>query len=93
MKLLKLFLFILTAFVFASCGKHSDGTSVWAGGLWLAPLLTGIGTVVFGLLTLTSSTSGTVGKKGNTFNVGYGIFTVCLLIATIVIIWMVNADK
>lgn len=44
----KVILFALTAMFLTSCGKFKDGTSVWAGQLWVIPVVFGI---LGGLLT------------------------------------------
>lgn len=101
----KFFLFILTiaCFTLTSCGKFSDGTSVWQGGLFIIPLLTFVGSVIFFYQAWRSSKSNSkqssyTGTKDNTgnvsiFSMGRFWFGVGLLIATIAIIIMVNSDK
>ncbi len=74
--------------------------SVFGGGLWIIPLLTLAGAVFFGIKTWRSSHSGSVtyhqdGSKTesdkNKLNTGYLVFTVALVVATVVfIIWMYN---
>lgn len=33
------FLFAVTTFILTSCGKFSDGSSVWQGGMWIIPVV------------------------------------------------------
>lgn len=103
-----LLLFILSI-AFISCGKFSDGTSVWQEGLWIAPLLTGLGAAWFGVLTYLSwRKGGTEGyiydekglprwtqddKRFPIYKASHFWFFAGLLLATIAIIWWVNAEK
>lgn len=99
MKLLLAF----TVLLLVSCSKHSDGTSVWAGGLFILPILTLAGAAFFYWKAYKASKSNSTTQHGttiedNTGNVpihktGWFIFSMGLLIATIAIIWMVNSDK
>lgn len=100
MKNLLLFGLILLA----SCGKHRDGTSVWAEGLWLVVALPLIGAVIFLISGYRSSKSGAEQQlpgKGMTdvpgnvsfFKTWQFKFGAALLIATAVIIFLVNRDK
>lgn len=92
----------------ASCGKFSDGTSIWQGGLWAIPTITTIGTIVFLFLAYKASQSGskiqTKDERGVAvtkysdenvpiYKTGYFIFFIGFLIATIAIIITVNAEK
>lgn len=57
---MKQYQFLLVAsgsFLLASCGKFSDGTSVWGGGLGIIPWLTGIGAVACLVIAYLSSKS------------------------------------
>lgn len=98
-KFLLAFLFIITL---ASCGKHSDGTSVWAGMLWILPFITTAATFYFGYKLLKSYQSGSfiITKTGERIDSdkkiidkGWLFFTAFCLVLTIVIIILVNADK
>lgn len=99
---------VIGSFLLASCGKYADGTSVWGGGLFIIPWVTGIGSLVCFYVAYLSSKSnsttqvGTGGPrptvKDNTGNVpitkiGWFWFGVALAVATIIIVIMVNADK
>lgn len=104
-------LFLRIAFVsifLMSCGKFSDGTSVWQGGLWIVPAVTGGASIVFWILTIVEwLKGGTVGwtKKGNIwdytednkkfpiYRASFFVFAIGCTIATIVIFLLVNADK
>lgn len=87
----------------ASCSKHSDGTSVWAGGLWILPIVTLGGMLFFLYKSIMASKSNSTTDVGgrvidNTGNVsfyktGWFVFVVGLFIATVAIIWMVNSDR
>ena len=101
---MKNLLFILTSIFFISCGKHRDGTSVWAEGLWLVVALPLIGAVIFLISGYRSSKSGAeqqlpgqgmVNVPGNvkftkTWQFKFGV---ALLIAAAVIIYFVNREK
>ena len=102
----KLLLFSLMAIFLMSCGKfHDDGTSVWQAGLWIIPVITIIGSIIFGWLTYKSATSGSntydsrgakTGIDGGDvpfYKIGWFYFSAGLFIATIVIVIMVNSDK
>jgi hypothetical protein len=83
------------------CGHYSDGTSVWAGGLFIIPLLEIGGIIVFGGLAYKSWTSGSTGPGGRDpsakrvpiTSIGFFWFAVMLTLALIATIWLVNADK
>ena len=99
----KLILFSLLTVLLMSCGKFSDGTSVWQDGLIIIPLLTGLGSLIFFYIAWLKSKSGSeqqtpTGYKYSDKNVplykiGQFWYSVALAVATIVIIIMVNADK
>jgi hypothetical protein len=104
MKLFKLIAFCVVCFVLQSCGKFADGTSVWQEGLWILPLLTFAGFVIFAVLAFKDWKSGSVvdDKHGNPipskkklkwYNNGYAWFAIFCLVAFIGIIIWVNADK
>lgn len=61
----KFLLFLLTIVGLTSCSKFSDGTSVWAGGLWVIPWLTFSGSLAFFIQTYMAVKSGTEGKVPN----------------------------
>ena len=96
MKSVQLFLVAVMCFTLASCGEQ------WGGGLIIIPILTGLGALFFGYKTFVSSNSGSTQQdrykgtsdvKGNTINKGYLVFTIILVIATIVISIVINSDK
>jgi hypothetical protein len=87
--------------VFASCGHYNDGTSVWAKQLWLAPLFPFLLGCYFIYTAWKSSKSGSKinpmyggGEGGNVpiYKLPRFWFAVVLFVATLVIIWAVNAD-
>ena len=100
---------ISAAFVLTGCAKFDDGTSVWAKELWLAPTLTGIGSLIFGIAAIIGSKSNSTtripGAPGqpdqildNTGNIpiykfGQFWFSVVLALATLVIVLMVSIGK
>jgi hypothetical protein len=94
MKSIQLFLFAMLCLTLASCGEQ------WGGGLFIVPLLTTIGALIFGYKAFISSKSGSTqqtpyGAKegGNVINKGYAIFFVICVVATIIIVAMINSDK
>lgn len=104
MKIIKLFLFAVICLAVAGCGKFRDGSSVWQDGLWILPWLTTLACLFFGYKTYIDWQSGwqqdpadgthTEGKeKLPLYKIPYLYFTLILLVATIVIIWRVNAGK
>lgn len=100
----KLFAFILTATALTGCAKFPDGTSVWAEGLWIIPVLLLTGIVIFGYKAYASSKSNSTqnsrdgGFKDNTGNVpvtksGYFYFAIACVLALIVVVIVVNSSK
>lgn len=88
----------------ASCGHYSDGTSVWSGQMWLAPAaFFGLAGMFF-YMAYRSSKSGSLknplytgGKKEEGGNVPiYQLpvfwFGVVCFVASLIIIWAVNAE-
>ena len=77
--------------------------SIFSGGLWFIPLLTLAGSLLFGYKGYKASKSNSTQQSGtvtndNTGNVpflktGYGIFSIILAVATVVIIIAMNGDK
>lgn len=105
---MKKFLFallsVLTLGLLTGCGKFSDGTSVWQGGLWLVAALPAAGALIFGFLGFKDWKSGTQqtlpngqivysDKKLPFYKVPYFIYSAALIVATIAIVLLVNADK
>lgn len=98
-------LFAICSIFLMSCGHYTDGTSVWAGGLWIIPLVTIIGSAIFFYKAYRSSKSGSnkilpnggisneEGGNVPIYQLGFFWFSVILAVATGIIIWMVNSDK
>jgi len=86
-----------------SCGKFSDGTSVWAEWTWLVPLIPFIGSLIFGVIAFRKSKSGsnqqTPGgilnsdKNVPIYKIGQFWFSMILLAAAVAIIIAQNASK
>lgn len=105
MKQFKFFAAALVVLLFASCAHYPDDPtqSVWSKGLWILPWLTGLGSIPFFYFAYQASKSNSTtntnkGKIDNTGNVsifktGQFWFGVVLVIATIVIIAVVNGNK
>lgn len=99
---MKIILFLLVV-ILAGCGKFRDGSSVWQDGLWILPWIAGLACLFFGYKTYIDWQSGwqqdnlaghTEGKeKLPITKIPYFWFTLGFLVATIVIIWVVNAEK
>lgn len=89
MKHLQLFLFALIVFALPSCASFPDGSSVWQKGLWIAPWATFIGSVLC-FVAAYRATRPVNAKITESYFVWFGV---ALLIATILIVVMVNADK
>lgn len=100
----QLFFFLFAIVLLTSCGHYADGTSVWAGGLFLIPSITLAGALIFGYQAYVASRSnsttqdkdrGIIDNTGDVpiYKLGKFYFAVALFVATIVIIIMVNADK
>lgn len=89
--------------VLAACGHFKDDPtkSVWAGGLWILPWATFIAFIIFSIKAIKSYNSGTISGgsdpgrqlKGKTVNVGYTVFAVIFLLATIAIVWYQNTQR
>jgi hypothetical protein len=64
--LLKAILVFVLVAALTACGhfRNDPKTSVWAGGMWAAPLIFAIGTVAFGITTYRSWKSGSVRQRG-----------------------------
>lgn len=103
-----LILFAIIAFTLTSCGHFPDGGSVWQQGLWLLPIITSLGALIFLYRGWQVHQSGTKIQKpkgaGGGFEydpnnktpllqIGFILFGLALIVATIVIIIMVNSDK
>lgn len=103
---MKKLLYLLPLFLM-SCGKFSDGTSIWAGGLWILPTLTFIGGLIFLYFGIRASKSGSeqyqnvngvdklVSSDKNIplHKTGQFVFAVIFFLATIgIIIWQ-NLEK
>ena len=96
--------FVLALFL-TGCGQFADGGgSVWQGGLWIIPTVTGLGALWFWYVTIRAQKSGSYkivdgkitkedGGKMKLWEIGQFWFAVGLTIATIAIIIMVNSDK
>lgn len=95
----KTILILLGSIFLMSCGHYADGTSVYAGGLFIVPLLGAIGAVLFFRAAYLSSKSGSNinpgGEGGNVSIFKHPLFwfSVVCAVATIVWIIMINADK
>jgi len=100
---MRLLTFIICSLFLTSCAKYADGSSVWSKGLWLVALLPFLGSLWFFYTAYVASKSNSTQQSGvvtsdNTGNVpmyktGRFLFGVVLLVATIVIIWVVNSNK
>ena len=97
-----LILVFFASLLLTSCGHYRDGSSVWQAGMWIAPLLTFIGFAYFLTTAWKSSRSGSNinikyggGESGNVpiWKLGRFYFAVIFFLATIAIIWAVNAEK
>ena len=98
-----LFFFMMCVFLM-SCGHHRDGSSVWAGGLWILPVL-GFAATAWSYYRMSRSLKsgstqqipgqGTVSYKENVkfYQVASFWFGSAFLVATIAIIWGVNYWK
>ena len=92
------------AILLTGCAQFSDGSSVWQEGLWIIPTVTGLGALLFFYFAYRASRSNSTqqipgrGKVDNTGNVpiyktGFFVFSMILVLATIVIIFAVSGDK
>lgn len=96
-------LFILSTLLLTSCGKHADGTSVWAEGVWIIPMLMLLGGLTFMYLAYRASKSNSTqqysgGTKDNTGNVpiykvGKFWLAVALFVAAVVVVIVQNSEK
>jgi hypothetical protein len=99
----------LVSMLAMSCGKFSDGTSVWQGGLWIIPWVIGAGAGICWFLTIKSWLAGgtqgwvkkdeyrseytTDDKKFPIWEASFFWFSVALTVADIIVIILVNGDK
>jgi hypothetical protein len=102
MKQLFSLIIAITWFGLLSCAHFHDdpSVSVWSGGVWILPWLTGIGSIVCYVLAYLSSKSnsttqtkhGTIDNTGNVpiTQIGWFWFGVALTVATIIIVYVVN---
>lgn len=104
MKLFKLIAVLMSCFAMQGCGKYADGTSVWAGGLIIIPVVMIVGAIIFFVQAYKASKSGatkqtleggTQSVPGNVsiFKVPRFWFAVALVVAAVIVAIMVNADK
>lgn len=103
MKFLSVLMIVIASILLTGCAQFSDGSSVWQDFMWVIPTMTGIGAVIFGVLAYKSSKSnskwnpnlGRTGDAGNVpiYKLGYFVFSMILVVATIIIIFMVTGDK
>lgn len=85
---------LMCMFLLASCSRHSDGSSVWGGGLWLVALLPAAsGIYSYIRWKHFRDQWAAAGKPSGEYPMGHLIFTVCFFLATVVIILMVNAER
>lgn len=101
----KVILFALTCILLMSCGHHRDGTSVWAGGLWIIGLFPAAGAIIWFRTAYLSHKSGSnkIDSSGKITNEEGGIipiykipffwYAVVCVIALAVFIFVVNAEK
>lgn len=102
----KLLFALLSVFLF-SCKRYPDGTSAFAEGLWVIPTIFALATCFFSYLTYASwKKGGTRGweyinnkwviteddKKFPIWKASYFVYAVACLIATIVVIIVVNSQ-
>ena len=102
-RLINFFFVFCVAILMQSCGKFSDGTSVWQGGLWLLPTVTLTASLFFLGLAYFASRSGSWWWQNHRIKeskenipiikVPFFIFFIVLLIATIVIAIVVNSER
>lgn len=90
-----------------SCGKFSDGTSIWKEGGWIVPALTFVAGLIFLFFGIKAWLSGSSqyqkvdgvdrlvhsDKRVPFFSVGQVLFAIAFFIATIVIIIVQNLEK
>jgi len=97
-------LFVLFSLVsLASCSTFADGTSVWGGGLFIIPWLTGLGSLFFFYKAYAASQSnsttttkdGRVDNTGNVpiYQIGWFWFGVVLAVVTIAVVIGVNGSR
>lgn len=100
----KLFAFSTLAITLTSCGKHSDGTSVWAGGLFVIPVVLALAAVFFLYKAYRASKSGStqqmpngkwVDSKDNMpiTRIPFFWFSIAFIVAAIVVVIAVNGAK
>lgn len=107
-KVIYFLLVMMISLIAQSCGKFSDGTSVWQAGLWIIPTITGLASLFFLFLAYRDSKSGSwywgknsrgvdvkIESKENVpiYKTAFFAFFAILLLVTIGIIIWVNADK
>ena len=101
---MKLLLFALTAMFLTSCGKFSDGTSVWADFVWVIPTLSIAGCIITGYKAYKAHNSGswkiedgaTTNKEGGKkpySQIGWTGWCVFLAIVTIAVVIYQNSQK
>lgn len=93
MKYILFFIAAFIAFSLTGCADYNGG--IWQKQMWLAPLLTGIGSMAFGITAIRSHKSGAEdgGAKIKYTQLWSFWFSVALALATIGIFIAVNASK
>jgi membrane protease YdiL (CAAX protease family) len=97
---------LFTTVLLTSCGKFSDGSSVWQGGLWILPVICVLGGLFFVYQGFKNSKSGSFTQdqnvRGGIVNSKENIpllkqprfwIGAVMLVAALVIVIAVNGDK
>lgn len=103
MKKINAILMLFVSVLLISCGKFADGTSVWAGGVWILPVGLFCASVYFLFIAYTKSKSGSEQqtKTGYSYSdenvpiykIGQFYFAVAFFVAAIVVIILQNSEK
>jgi len=64
---MKIFIYLLPLFLISCVNFHGTTTSIWSGGMWVFPVLFGVGTVIFSIMAYKQSRGGTFEYKQKGF--------------------------
>ena len=64
---MKKLLYLIPIFLSSCVNFHGTDKSVWSGGMWVIPVVIGLGTIIFSFLAYKQSVGGTIEYKKNGF--------------------------
>jgi len=100
---MKKLLYIFAMLLLTGCGKFSDGQSVWAGGVWIIPILLFSAAGFFLYIAIKKSKSGSEQQTSRgiksydenvpVYKIGQFWFAIGFIVAAIIVIIIQNGEK